>query len=516
MTARGGGGGGDGGGIDGDRIGDVADVLLALEDPRCAPALRSAVLDPKCGADARGAALDVLAALPADDPDHATAVGWATSHDPFVRAMGLQLLDAPDGHLIAAAVADPEAMVRRVATESMGSLVRTPTLVAALRRALRDDDAAVREVACRVALFDEPLECSWDLLRALSDPSVVVRAAAFDALEWFPRISVLLALADARSSSDDPAPAESVLNVLARRIVTAFEGASAGARRRLDRWAGPVAWLLTPAIGRVVRQATEARTAAAGDPAGAEPDAGSDAPPAGRRTPPRVDLDIAARALPDADTPPSVQRELLMRRSWVRTGRRGREILLDCATSPNWALRQMAARPLAATGGVDALGALALDREAVVRRAAFVAVLDRPDDIDPRFLDAAWAALADPFARATAGDHALAVLAAGGGTAAVEEAVLRELSHADDRDGLFLGAIHLARLAGVTRAVPSLLAIVNSPVVASVGPHVAALQSLRSLGHPRTRIDLRQLDGVDHLDVQRELGEWGWHGARWG
>jgi hypothetical protein len=176
----------------------------------------------------------------------------------------------------------------------------------------------------------------------------------------------------------------------------------------------------------------------------------------------------------------------------------------------------MSARPLAALGAQDVLEALARDREPVVRRAAFIAALDLETTAGPGLLDAAREALADRWVRSTAGDNALAVVAALAGPGEVEEVVLDELSRPDDRDGLFLGAVHLARLASIQRAVPALLAIVNAPVVASVAAHHAALQSLRSLGHPRTRIDLRHLDGVDHLDVQAELGEWGWHGARWG
>jgi hypothetical protein len=176
----------------------------------------------------------------------------------------------------------------------------------------------------------------------------------------------------------------------------------------------------------------------------------------------------------------------------------------------------MAARPLAETGQIHELAALASDREPVVRRAAYVAILDRTEIDDPRFLAAAMDSLADPRTRPTVGDHALAVVAAQGRPSDLESAVLDELARPDDRDGLFLGAVHLARLADVRRAVPALLAIVNAPVVSGVGVHVAALEALRSMGHPRSRIDLRHLDGVDHLDVQRELGEWGWHGARWG
>jgi hypothetical protein len=45
---------------------------------------------------------------------------------------------------------------------------------------------------------------------------------------------------------------------------------------------------------------------------------------------------------------------------------------------------------------------------------------------------------------------------------------------------------------------------------------VAALAALRRLGAPRPAVPLAHLEATDHLEVQRELGEWGWHGARYG
>lgn len=504
-------------GLDPDRAARVADALVALEDPRCGPVLLEVAHDPRRPPHVRAAAVEILAATPWDDPPHDASVAWSQSHDPFVRALGVQYLDAPDGRLIAAAASDPEPIVRRTAVEAMASLVRTRELVAALRRALRDEDALVREVACRVALFDEPVEASWELLRGLSDDAAVVRAAAYDALEWFPRVSVLLALADARASSPDHEPADTVLGVLAARVHEAVEGASPGARRRLERWAGPVTWLLD--ASKVRRRAVRGDVARS---AGAEARGTAGTPD--RAEPRRVDVAAASKLLLDPGTSPIVQRELLARRSWARAGRRGLEVLAACAAGGNWGLRQLTARPLAAVASsgaaapaaTDVLAALASDREPVVRRAAFVAVLERPEIRDGRFIEAARAALREPRARPTAGDHAMALVASHGGADEIARTVLDELSRPDDRDGLFLGAIHLARLANVPRAVPALLALVNAPIVASVLAHVAALQTLRAFGHPRSRIDLRHLDGVDHLDVQRELGEWGWRGERWG
>jgi len=491
------------GSLDDERAVEVADVLFDLEDPRCAPRLLRAVLDPGRRTIVRLAAAELLLHLPVDAPPREQAAAWAHHHDPILRRFGVSLLDVPDLDLVAALVSDPDADVRRAAVDSMCAMVRTRPLVAALRRALADEDASVREVACRVALFDEPLEASWELLRALSDPSLGVRAAAFEALEWFPRVSVLLAVADARNGAEDPSAADEVLAVLVRRVLSTFSDASARARRRLERWGGPVTWLLDTEARRAARRAVRERAAAAAEP---------DEPPKSRA----VDVARAAQALLSDDAPPQIQREHLLRRSWERAGDRGREVLRACAASRNWSLRQGAAAGLLQTGCWDERATLAFDREPQVRRAALGAVLDGAEECDPRVLDAARAVLADPSARPTAGDQALATIAAFGTAAELERVVVAELSRPDDRDGLFLGAIHLARLAGTKRAVPPLLALVNAPVVASAMAHVAALRTLRALGHPRTRIDLSHLEGVDHLDVQCEIGEWDWRGPRWG
>jgi hypothetical protein len=66
------------------------------------------------------------------------------------------------------------------------------------------------------------------------------------------------------------------------------------------------------------------------------------------------------------------------------------------------------------------------------------------------------------------------------------------------------------------RARPGLARVVGTPVVTGVGAHVSALRALRVLDHPAGSLELDHLDGLDHLQVQRELGAWGWHGRRFG
>jgi HEAT repeat protein len=118
--------------------------------------------------------------------------------------------------------------------------------------------------------------------------------------------------------------------------------------------------------------------------------------------------------------------------------------------------------------------------------------------------------------RPIAGDDALALVAELGRRADAERAVLAELARTDDRDGLWLGAIHLAARLEMEAAVPHLRRIASSPVVASVLPHVAALAALRALGRRGNGLDLSRLESLDHLEVQRELGEWGWKTGRYG
>src|SRR5256885_7985501 len=68
----------------------------------------------------------------------------------------------------------------------------------------------------------------------------------------------------------------------------------------------------------------------------------------------------------------------------------------------------------------------------------------------------------------------------------------RSLARPDDRDGLHLGAIHVARQLEIAAAVPHLVRIAEEPVIASVLPHVAALAALRGLGHRGGRMEDRK------------------------
>lgn len=511
--------------IDDEKAAEVADVLSALEDPRCAEPLLEAALDASRSTFRRALAVQTLASIPVDDPPRNRCLGWASDSDPVLRALGVQYLDAQDGGRIAHATADPTVLVRRTATEALGALVRTPDLLAALRRTLRDEDSVVREIACRVALFDEPLEVSWDLLRLLSDASTAVRCNAVEALAWYPRNSVLLALADARESgagdrrgaepdaaANAGAAVDAALEALVRRIVDAANAAPPAVRQRIDRWAAPVAWIIEAECRRIAEEAESGRDADDGD--GAD-DA---APPAPKRTPP-VDVADAARRLDDPETPPAQIREILARRSWKRAGARGAAVLRRAAASPSWSVRQLTAKPFADLRAAKDLAALAEDDEAVVRRAAFLAALDAPHQagvaLADALLPAARETLEDPGARPTAGDPALAVLASHGSPAEVERRVLDELDRPVDRDGIFLGAIHLARFGGMGRAAPLLAGIVASPVTGHVRSHVAALEALRSLGVAKAKVDLTRVEGLDHLDVVVELAHWRHRGTRW-
>lgn len=483
---------------DEDRRAEIGVALRSLEDPRCAGPLRAAVLDPDLPSGLRSLALEVYAAIPVDVPARDEALAWSRSPDPVVRAFGTRALDVQDGESLAAAARDAEPLVRWCAADAIASIARTRPLVEAARRALADDDAAIREAGCRIALFDEPLDLTRDLLRALADESTAVRIAACDALEDYPRRSVLLALAEARGDGEAGLAAHLAFGGVVQRVKASFAEAGPRARRRLERWAEPVRWLLDDGS----RAYEEAASAAADDD---EP--GEDLRLA------FVDPHEAVAVLLDDDAPPARQRRLLCGCDWSRSGAHGLAIARECARSANWSLRQGATRAFADLNAGEDLVALAADREPVVRRAALEA-LRRIDERGG--LAAARATLADPAMRGTAGDEALALLCTLGTRAESRRAVLDELERPDDRDGLWLGAIQLARLLEIEEALPHLARIAEGEIVASVLPHVAALCALRELGAGRVRAALDRLEPLDHLEVQRELGEWDWHGARFG
>jgi hypothetical protein len=204
---------------------------------------------------------------------------------------------------------------------------------------------------------------------------------------------------------------------------------------------------------------------------------------------------------------------MLVFHDWSGAGPAGLAVARACAASPNWSLRQGAAFALAEMRARADLVGLASDREPVVRRAAFegLRMIGEPRGIAP-----ALAALADSAMRPIAGDDALALVATLAEPEQAERAVVAELERPDDRDGMWLGAIQLARRMRLASARPHLGRIARSPVTSSVLPHVAALSALRRLGPPRQPLPLGHLDATDHLEVQRELGEWGWRGVRYG
>ncbi len=485
---------------------ELCATLTALEDPRCVAPLEAALLDEARPTIVRAASLEVLQCVPRDEPARESVQAWLHDADPLVRAHGVAFLDAPDGGRLAAAMRDPDTLVRRSAAEAVVSLVRTSSLVDAVQRALRDVDPIVREAACRAALFDEPLPVLFDVLRLLGDHEPCVRRAACDALEDFPCVSVLLALADSRGVGDDPGTVDVALATVVRRVAFGLEGAEGSARRRLERWAAPASWVLEGARRDAARPRPER-----GD--GEDVGGGHELPRA------LVDVDAAARVLSDDDASPGAQREMLLARSWTRAGDAGLAVLEDCATHSSWALRNGAAIALydVAGGGnsraMDRLTALSDDTEVIVRRTAVEALARLGDR---RALPGARALLGDSRSRATAGDVALDAISRLAPEQEAAAAVLGELACDDDRDGLLLGAVHLAERLGLEAAGPELAHVASEPVVSGVGCHVAALRALRGFGQRPPDLDLSHLEGLDHLDVQRELGAWDWRGPRYG
>ncbi len=523
---------------------DVADTLAALEDLRAAAPLERALLEAARPRGVREAALRVLGALPFDDPPRAQALLWTLHADDLVRAYGTTFLDAADEERLVALVGDPAVAVRRAAAEALVAAARTPGLVEAVGHGLRDPDPLVREIACRAALYDEPLALTFDLVRLLGDPDDDVRGAALEALEDFPCVGVMLALSDARRGSDAGA-VDAALDLLGSRTLLALDAATPRARRRLERWVAPVRWLLDE-LERGDREAAPAEGGASGDvpwECGADesgeidaelrldPETAEVCDAHGVRVRPPVDL-AQARALLLGDTcPPAAQRAALVAHDWGDTGGAGVLLLAEVARAPAWSLRHGAAVGLldlatrGLPGATDTLLALARDVEPVVRRVALHALTHARD---PRALEPALATLADARARPLAGDAALQAVAALAPADIASAALLAELRRPDDRDGLRLGAIHLAERLRPQGAAGALAALAESPLVAGAGCHVAALRALRETfaadpsaagGRRRAalpRLALDHLEGVDHLDVQAELGAWDWHGPRYG
>jgi HEAT repeat protein len=518
------------GDLDDDDRHSVAATLALLEDQRCLDALERAVLDPGVDPAIRLPALGVLTSIPRETPPVERRRAWARSDDELTRAYALEFADVLDiGHITNAA-RDPSPLVRRFAIEALGTLARTPELVRAADAALRDPDAVVREAACRVAYFDEPLALSRGLLRLLQDDDEQVRGAAHDALEDYPQVAVMLALADARGAGAEAEQARFTLEHLVREVARVYAQAGPAARLRVERWVAPARWLVgevvdlwdIPAASELPDDCPWLQTgcdheewvtlvdSVLTDEDVPETDQTDQTEQTRALVP--CDLDRALDVLLDDCASPLVQRECLVERSWRHTGDVGLSLLRQCARSPDWGIRLGTVFALAECGARDDLLDVIADPEPVVVRAALsqLRILG-----DRRAVHLALAVLEDDLFRGTAGDDALRLVATLGSPAQIEHALLRELARADDRDGLFLGAVTLVRELRVRKAIPSLLALVASPIIGSVRVHVDALRTLRELGHDPALIHLQHLQDVDHLHLQAELGEWGWRGGRY-
>ena len=575
--------------LDDNQHSDVVDTLCVLEDLRCENALTDILVSGTASLRVREAALRVLACLPSDDPPPLRVAAWLDDPDPLVRAHGATFLIPRDEERLARLMRDPAPVVRRAAAEALVASARTPSLVETLRRALRDADPYVREVACRAALFDEPLAATYDLLHLLDDPDPDVRCGVYDALEDFPCVSVLLALADARSGPEGELAAVSLALLVTRVTVVLATSGERGAERIL-RWIAPARWVLDEDWNSGTwdgdgdgdgelrgEDGGDAPVSASGD--GGEVEGGgsggdpavanavaddaeqaSDGDGDGGRSRPAVDCARARRILADPDAAAVEQRALLVDRDWGGTGADGLRLLRDLARAPGWDVRHGVAIALfdllraAGTGGgarvgeggsgelgavgrgaADALLCSARDVEPIVRRIGLHALTHARD---PRVVEAARETLADEGARHLAGDAALQAIVALGDRAQAEAAIRAELQVEVDRDGLQLGAIHLAERLASEVPWPAVAAdlrrIVESPIVGGVAVHVAALQVLRTLtaASAGTRmspasvpltpvclerpVSLAHLEAVDHLDIQAQLGLFGWRGGRFG
>ena len=244
-----------------------------------------------------------------------------------------------------------------------------------------------------------------------------------------------------------------------------------------------------------------------------------------------MSLRTAYEVLTDPDRPHREHEHQLTGTDWTIWGETAVDVLSEFASGPLH-LRRRASVPLrellasGAEGARNVLVRLTTDADPLVRSGAILA-LGRCGD--PAAVSGCLSTLADPVHRLRAGDSALATLVEVGDPGLAAELLHLELRTPDDRDGLLLGAVHLAaRLPGADWAL-LLGDVVRRPVVSSPSCQLAALRVLRRLRDPGsccqpfppqrpdradwvrgavTHDDLQPLAALDSLSVQRELGHW--------
>ena len=180
-----------------DELDDLIRALQSVSDPRAVVPLEAVVCDATRPAEIRHAASCVLCGMHDLVPNvsEATLRRWWREGDAVLRRHALWCMDAVDCPDIVLQVAkDPGHEFHGEAIRQMDFFFDLPEHEEIKIAGLTHPDAAVREAAAWVLLWDEPVGAEEPLILATADPVPDVAAEAANTLEYYPSLKTVRCL----------------------------------------------------------------------------------------------------------------------------------------------------------------------------------------------------------------------------------------------------------------------------------------------------------------------------------
>ncbi len=170
--------------LDDDRRGDLGRLLNLLDDPR-AIAPMTATLERSSAPEAQRETARSFLASGGHTIDSVTLRDWVGKGDDFLAQAALSLCDRAERDLLAVAVVDKRASVRKRALQAMSFGFEEPHWQRIHVSALMDPDPSVRACAADLLLWHEPLIAEQQLLVAAEDADDDVAVSALDSLRYY-------------------------------------------------------------------------------------------------------------------------------------------------------------------------------------------------------------------------------------------------------------------------------------------------------------------------------------------
>lgn len=455
-------------------------TLAHLEDYRSIPPLTALVEDNQMAEEIRQAASDVLRGF--DDittPERRRA--WWASHDSMLMAHSLRLMERSEADIVTAVASDDGHPLQSVALRAMAFGFDEPAFQPAKIRALDHRDPEVREAAADVLMWDEPVAAEAALLRALSDPSADVAAAAVDTLQYYASRRVLRVLAGMLDVADDE------LRATAAASFGFLQGCFESMATEGD-----------PAVVEVLRQWMEPVRDLVSWPeeVGQRKKGGS---PPSRRPRSTVSEEELLELLADPDGEWATKKATLRDVEWNALDPQAQDRLARALTAhPDPAVRDIAAAALAAWSRSADLLALTADPSFSVRKSAMYHLGLVPRD--PSLAGPAWDYMTG--AHGTTAYEALQTYVAHAAPAEAR-ARLVELARADQREAVVTRAISGLVDFEAAPEVESLLPLLHDTPGVTWAAHIELLHAVRALGLPLPALD--DLADVDNLYLVRSV-----------